>query len=286
MGGGLRLASCSSVLLALALPCAAAAAPVSGPHEVVESRFTTTVPGAPTGFHYTGRYHAAGDPSGDPPYMRRMVSYPPPGLRFDTGAVERCTATDLELALRGPDACPPGSRLGGGTAEGRFMGMPSTLQLDMFNNTNEQILVARTPFVATVARGTIHPDQSVDFASPTCYPALNPPGCPADTALQLGSDVSLPVMTRGSRSYMTTPPACPPSGRWETPVRFWWADGTVDTVVTEQPCERARPAASAKPRPAKSRPRPAKSRPRPGSRRARGKRAQSSWAPGRATPRG
>jgi hypothetical protein len=220
------------VLVQLLLASTAAAAPVSGPHETIDSKYTTTQPGASTGFHYTGHYHAAGDPSGDPPYMRKMISYAPPGMRFDTSAVERCTASDLELAVRGPAACPPGSRLGGGTADGDFLGFRSTLTADLFNNTDEQILVARTPQFATVSRGAIHPDGSVEYASPTCFPALNPPGCPADDALQLGSDMS--VAPRGG--YMTTPPTCPASGRWETPIRFWWSDGSVDTVVTEQSC--------------------------------------------------
>jgi hypothetical protein len=221
---------------ALALPAAASAEPVSGPREVVDSQLTTTQPGAPAGSHYTGRYHAAGDPEGDPPYMRRMVSYSPSGLRFDTSVPERCTATDLELALRGPDACPPGSRIGAGTADGRWMGFDSELQIDVFNNTGEQVLLARSPGAATVSRGTIHPDGSIEFASPTCFPALNPPGCPVDNALQLGSDVTFPPLTNERGSYLTTPPDCPEAGYWETPIRFWWADGGDDTVVTRQPC--------------------------------------------------
>jgi hypothetical protein len=225
-----------ALLLCGLLPAVSAAAPVSGPRETVDSQFTTTRPGAASGFHYVGTYHAAGDPNGDPPYMRKMISYAPPGQRFDTSVPEQCTASDLELALRGPDACPPGSRLGGGKAYGKFMGQPSELDADLFNADGEQILVARSPFVASVARGTIHPDGSVEFASPTCYPALNPPGCPADNALQTGSNIAMKPYVGDGRSYLTTPPTCPRSRTWETPIRFWWADGSVDTVVTKQPC--------------------------------------------------
>ena len=224
----------------LAAPATAVAAPVSGPHEEVDNQLTTTAVDAAAGFHYTGRYHAAGDPEGDPPYMRRMVSYSPPGMRFDTSVPERCTASDLELALRGMAACPPGSRIGGGTADGKFMGSASTLEIDFVNNAGEQIIVARSPLFASVSRGKIHPDGSVEFATPTCFPALQPPGCPVDNALQLGSDITVPPLTRTvdgeSRSYLTTPPSCPTTGHWETPIRFWWADGSVDTVVTQQPC--------------------------------------------------
>jgi len=161
-------------------------------------------------------------------------------MRFDTSVPARCTATDLELALRGPDACPKESRIGGGSADGKFMDQTSKLDIDVFNNTGEQIFVIRSPLVATVTRGKIYPDSSIEFRSPTCYPAFTPPGCPVDNALQLGSHVVVGPYTRTidgvSRSYMTTPPTCPRSGRWRTPIRFWWADGGDDTVVTEQPC--------------------------------------------------
>ena len=221
-------------------PAPGAAAPVSGPRETVDNLLTTRSPNAPTGFHYVGHYHAADDPNGDPPYMRKMVSYDPPGMRFDTSVPDRCGASDLELALRGAAACPAGSRLGGGTADGKFMGSASTLTVDFLNNAGEQILVARTPLLATVSRGTIGADGSVEFDTPTCFPALSPPGCPTDNALQLGSDITVPPYVRSrdgvQRSYMTTPPSCPSSGSWDMPIRFWWADGSIDTVVVQEPC--------------------------------------------------
>lgn len=223
----------------------ALAEPVSGPHQTIDQQFTTIRTNSPTGFSFEGTYHAAGDPAGYPPYMRRMVSYNPPGLRYDTSVPERCAASDLELAALGPAACPAGSRLGGGTTTTAFVGrFPSTVDVDLFNNANEQIILAHSPFLATVARGQIHPDGSVEFASPTCYPSLEPPGCPADTVLQLHSAITVAPYTRTEggvvRSYLTTPPGCPRTGYWQTPMTFWWADGSVDTVVTRQPCRRAR----------------------------------------------
>jgi hypothetical protein len=167
-------------------------------------------------------------------------------MRFDTSVPERCTASDIELATRGAAACPEGSRLGGGTSDVAFMASfpPSTTELDVFNNTNEQIILARSPGLATVARGKIHPDGSVEFASPTCYPSVPTAECPADNALQLSSSVSVAPYTRKidgvKRSWLTTPPECPTTGHWETSIRFWWKDGSVDTVVTRQPCAKGR----------------------------------------------
>ena len=219
----------------------ALASPVSGPHQTVDHRLTTTQPDAPSGFSFDARYHAAGDPDAYPPYMRRMVSYSPPGLRYDTSVPERCSASDVELAAFGAAACPPGSRLGGGTSETAFLGgPPNTVELDFLNNTNEQIILARSPLLTTISRGRIHPDGSVEFASPTCYPSVPGATCPVDNVLQLSASIRVPAYTKSSdgavRSWLTTPPKCPKAGHWQIPIRWWWADGTVDTVVTRQPC--------------------------------------------------
>ena len=228
-------------VFALAGP--AAAEPVSGPHQTIDNQFTTTQPNAPTGSTYVGRYHAAGDPEGDPPYMRAMTFYPPPGTRYDTSVPERCTASDLELQARGTAACPAGSHIGSGTVESKFMGMDgseATLRVDVFNNTGEMIMLVSSPGLTSVARGKFQPDGSIEYRSPTCFPATA--GCPVDNALQLGSNVSMPPYVRTvdgvTKSYLTTPPTCPKSGYWESPIGFWWADGTSEIVVTSQACTR------------------------------------------------
>lgn len=228
----------------LAGPAAAAAKPVKGPHETVDVSYTTTRPGAPTGTVYTGSYHAAGHPDRNPPYMRRMVTWNPRGFRADTSLPARCTASDLALQLRGPSACPAASRIGGGTTQGALWGnFKGPLKIDVFNATHEEVFLVETPFVGSVSRGRWHPDGTIEFDSPTCYPSFSPPGCPIDNALQLGSAVTVRytrTVAGVRRGYMTTPPSCPRVGYWTTRVRFWWADGSVDTVATRQSCSPAR----------------------------------------------
>jgi hypothetical protein len=226
-----------------ACPGFAAAGPVSGPHETLDFRFTTTHTSAPTGWTFTGSYHAAGNPDALPPYMRKMTFYHPPGMRFDTSVPGRCTASDVELVVRGADACPADSRLGGGPVWVSLMGgSPRQSSADLFNNTNEQVILGQSPLLTTVVRSRMRPDGSVEYASPTCFPSVPGVRCPVDDLLQVKSSITVPPYTRASdgsvRSYLTTPPECPASGHWETPVRLWWADGSVDTVVTEQPCTR------------------------------------------------
>ncbi len=226
----------------------ASAQPGSGPRETVDQRYTAKRANAPTGASFTGAYHAAGDTKGNPPYMRRMTFYPPKGMRYDTTVPDRCTASDLELEVRGMAACPKGSRVGGGTTSGIFyepiahsFSSPYDNALDIVNSANEQVMVIQTPGGYTVVRGRIRPDQSVEFASPTCFPA--PPAsrqCAVDHVLQLGVKTSMPAYTRMSRSYLTTPAKCPARRFWRTRIRFWWADGSVDTVATDSPCRRRR----------------------------------------------
>jgi hypothetical protein len=245
MGRGAIAVITAAVALALAAP--AAAEPVGFAHGTLEQQLTTKKPNAATGWKYEGRYHAAGDPSQDPPYMRRMTFYPPPGQRYDSSVPERCTASDLELQLSGPSGCPAASRVAGGVAYGKFMGETNELPVDVFNNEREQVMVVSTPMVATVVRGEFGDDGSITYESPTCFPAL-PPGCPIDTALQTGSSVSGKPITRVidgvRRSYITTPPKCPKTRRWTGTIRFWWADGTEDTVTVKQSCTRPKRTAS------------------------------------------
>ena len=223
------------MLAVLLLPASASAQPIQFTHGTIDQQYTTAQPATASGLTFTGTYHAAGNAQADPPYMRKQVTYPPAGAIYDTSVPDRCPASDAELETQGPSACPAGSVIGKGTSSGRVAGLFSgTLDTYLVNNKDEQIVVGQTPLLWTVARGHIRPDGSIQFTFPTCFPSEA--GCPIDDVLQLGSTMNVPVYTKGSASYLTTPPTCPASGHWETPISYWWADGTKDTVVTEQPC--------------------------------------------------
>ena len=227
---------------------AAAAKPGYGPREMVDQSFTAARPNTPTGMGFKGVYHASGNPRGNPPYMRRMVFYPPHGMRYDTTVPARCTAPDPVLEVMGPSACPAASRIGGGTTQGIFYEPIAHSfvfdrfkhTLDIMNAANEQIILVKAEGYAVV-RGRFHPDGSIEFAGPTCFPEP-PTGCTDDYVLQTGSSTFMPVYTRTSggrvRSYATTPPKCPARGYWKTTIRFWWANGAVDKVASKEPCKR------------------------------------------------
>lgn len=248
--GGLLSQSVLALLLLVA--SSAAAAPASGPRQTVDQRFTTKRPGTPTGLHYSGSYHAAGDPEGNPPFLRRMTFHPPRGMRYDTSVPDRCTASDAELQLRGPEACPPRSRLGKGTTEGLFL-HPLTgfheykHDMHVVNNTDEQLLVIDSPLrIFTVVRGEIRHDGSIEYNPPTCFP-VPPTGCVNDYILQRSAATFVPPYTEKTpngriRSYARTPRTCPKRRYWKTTIRFWWSDGSEDAVTTRQPCRRLRKA--------------------------------------------
>lgn len=233
---------------ALAASCAAGAlaSTAYGPRETVKQGFTTKRPGKPTGQTFSASYHAPGNLKGNPPYLRRIVFYAPRGFRFDTNVPAHCTAPDPVLQVAGDAACPAASRIGGGTVEGIFW-FPITHSfvfdhyhhdVSVYNGVNQQIVLVKSEGY-TVVRGDVRPDNSIDFHPPTCFPAP-PTGCADDYILQLGSTTVLPAYTKRVngrvRSYATTPPTCPASGRWRSRTRFSWSSGAVDDVVSTQPC--------------------------------------------------
>jgi hypothetical protein len=242
MGGFVRAAAAALVALPL-VTGTAAGEPGSGPRETIDQSYTATSPGTPTGLGWTATYHAANDPNAPPPALRKMVFYPPPGFRYDTNVPGQCTATDAQLELQGPSACPADSHVGDGTTEGLFYAPLMhqilfdnyTHHLDVMNHANEQVMLIQSEGW-TVVRGTMNPDGSIEFAGPTCFPSPPAGGCADDYIIQLGSQTTIPVYTNAKGSYATTPPTCPAEGYWTVTVRFWWADGTTDSVDSHQPC--------------------------------------------------
>jgi hypothetical protein len=228
------------------LPSSAAALPGHGPREDIDQRFTSQRPNSPTGVSYTGAYHAVGNKKGNPPYLVKMIFYPPKGLRYDTNVPAKCTAPDAELEALGKSACPAASRIGSGRGQGVFYEPVAQSfvfdyydhTMDVLNNTNEQILLVNAEGSA-VERGRIRPDNSILFTPQTCFPEP-PTGCVNDYILQRKTATTMARYTRSvngrTRSYVTTPPKCPRSGYWRTTVKFWWRNGAVDTVVSKQPC--------------------------------------------------
>jgi hypothetical protein len=229
--------------LIAAWPAAALAIPGSGPHETVDITLSSAASGASAGLTYVATYHAAGDPQGLPPALRRIVIVGPPGAGGDTSVPGRCDASDTQLKLMGEAACPPDSRVGSGvvTVRATTSSQPETYDTTLFNADHQQIeLVKFGAGGIGVARSSIN-GTTIDGTVPTCITGGQPPsGCPSDEVEILSQRLTTTPLSVGAgtsrRDYLTTPPTCPATGRWQTHVTFYYADGSVETVVTEELC--------------------------------------------------
>jgi polyvinyl alcohol dehydrogenase (cytochrome) len=210
----------------------------SGPPRVeLGLRLTSRAPASPSGVSVSLRFNPSGDRDGKPSPLRVATIHAPSGLRFDNGALARCTASDDELKTRGSDACPAASKL----TVGSFSAMSGTpadpLGGDdhVFNGNGEIIEVITVPG-ASPSPGFDR--LKIAGSTLTAHPPTTPGGPPDGETAVKSIAFDVPVRTSGGRSLITTPPVCPASGVWTTTGTFGFADGTVETASATTPCER------------------------------------------------
>lgn len=239
----LRRVTCGAVVAAAAglaaTPAAAWGLPATGERATVDVILTTTKPGTATGVTYRSQIRHPTDPAAEPIALRRLIVGTPAGGVVDTGLPERCTASDEELRMRGEGVCPPGSIVGTGFAELAVTGLGrQRFDTTAFNETGQQVETVRQGrTVSAVVRGYFTA-EGLDALIPTCITGGQPPqGCPDDQARLRASELITPVIERDGRAYFRTPPTCPPSGRWSSPVVLVYADGVTERLFPEQPCD-------------------------------------------------
>jgi hypothetical protein len=215
----------------------------SGSRQSAELRFAERTPGTPTAATFEIDYVDPTDPSGKPEAVRQVIGQFATGARIDTSVPERCGASDPQLVAQGAAACPPGSRVGGGTVR-IDTGFPEPnrfLQTDvvLINAKDELIFLftdrasgARVPNRAAVRGG----DSTVTNAPPL-------PGTPPDGAAVDVVKLRIDAVSRqagGARvGYLTTPPSCPKGGHWTNTARFTYHDGVSQAVPTDSACDRS-----------------------------------------------
>ena len=235
-----------TTVLAVALACAGAASAdtATGERAEVTYDFTTTEPGAPSGFEYRAVIRDPSNPGGDPPALREIIIGGPRGARIDTSAPAQCSASDAELKERGEEACPPGSVIGTGSAVVKPILFPQlNYETVVFNADMQQVelLRANPPNPPAVVRAYFRGREAVS-PIPTCLNGgYAPQDCPSDQVRLISNELSIPpFVNEAGRSYFTTPKRCPKSGSWRSPVILRFGDGVTESLVTKQPCERAR----------------------------------------------
>jgi hypothetical protein len=166
------------------------------------------------------------------------VIHGPDGLRFDTGAMNQCQASDDELRALGSDACPDDSllTLGSFSAIGGFGPADPFMGDNHVFNGPRQIIE-----VITVKGGSASPafDRlTIEGSTLTAHPPFAPGGPPDNESSVRSLDYAIPVRRGpGGRSFLTSPPACPGGGVWKTVAKFGFKDGSSDTVTSATPCE-------------------------------------------------
>lgn len=220
-------------MAALAVPAAAA------PRAELRVDLTSATPRTSSAFGLHVRFHPADGGDGKPSPVRGVTVTGPAGFAIDSAAAPTCRASDDELRLLGPSACPAGSQVGAGsyTAMTGF-GAP----VDPFTGDN-RVFNARGSLieVITVPGTPVSPGfdrLTVDGPTLTAHPPVTPGGPPDGETATRSVDFDIPARTAAGHRLISTPRSCPASGRWRFTGAFAFADGARETVVALVPCLR------------------------------------------------
>lgn len=217
-----------------------AAADAAAPRQTVSYAFTSSTPGAVTGNVLSVEFRNPADASLKPYAAARMVVHIPRGTVTDTTVPPQCHATDAEIYVAGPAACPPETRIGSGFAVSDGGGSESSrysqTTITHFNNQDEIVgigVVDDIPAIKTIDRTEIEGGTSTsDFP---LFPGVPPPE-PYTPVKRLF--IYFPPYTRGGRAYTRTPPTCPRAGYWTFTVDFTYRDGVTESTESRSPCLR------------------------------------------------
>jgi hypothetical protein len=111
----------------------------------------------------------------------------------------------------------------------------------LYNSKHQLLeLVKSGDAVISVVHTYIH-GTTLHGPVPTCLTGGQPPsGCPFDQVTLLSNHLLVRRISVGHgsarRSYGTTPPTCPRSGRWRARVTLYYGDGSRDTVKPKARC--------------------------------------------------
>jgi hypothetical protein len=236
------LAVCAAA--AAAAPPLAGAATYQAPRQSAAVAFGTRTPHAASALTVAIDYFNPDDRRAKPYAVQEVVIRLQKGTRIDTSVPARCTASDQELTSAGTAACPPGSRVGGGTIDlddGLMTGpFPRIIKnrVDILNNRRELILLTETtntpgPPVRAVAREPITNGDTLTAEAPP-LPGQPPPD--SYTAIKRVR-TNLKRVVRGRRAFLTTPPRCGRTRTWTNRTDFAYRDGVEQSVVNRIRCK-------------------------------------------------
>jgi hypothetical protein len=221
-------------------PLAAAALCVLAPVAIASPQFSATFaltyssqpPNSPSGLDVSASWSDPGAPNGVPKGVTKIKFAGHPGLRFDTGALPQCKASDEDIANLALRACPRSTKLGTVKGEGLIVtGSRFDTVATLFNGRREIIVVV---MLATENRLITYFRDDVRRSSVTVNFKI--PGGVALTKFE--AHLPRHYRKRGGkrRAYVRTPPTCPPSGMWTTTATFTYRDGSSQQLASNTPC--------------------------------------------------
>jgi len=200
----------------------------------------TPQPDSSTGLSLHLLFKNPSDASAKPSPQRKVIIELPAGARIDGNAVPACTASDQQIMLAGPGACPSASAVGSGTViltTGVAAFDPFIDDVKLFNGGDGLIEVFNKQGSATTTaighRSYADPRTLSETPAPT--PGGPPDGESAVRQLDYHLDA---VLGPGGRPFITTPSSCPASGRLSSRLSFTTADGNSYQVNDATSCQR------------------------------------------------
>jgi hypothetical protein len=178
-------------------------------------------------------YRDPADPDGKPSPIRHIAIAAPAGTVFGVGTVPACEATNQQIQLQGPAACPPDSQIGAGTLTA-ITGFgppidPFATKVTIFNDGHGWVEVVQdrqSGATLAIDRFVIHGRML------TANPPATPGGPPDGQTAVRTIDFTFPA----SRAFVTTPPKCPDGRTWRSTAAFTFADGSTQNVQSSTPC--------------------------------------------------
>lgn len=232
------------------LPAALAMAPAGEssaavtPRQVGSITFTSIRPGTVTGLRVSVEFQNPAGADEKPYSVASMVIQGPTRSVINTSVPPQCNVSDAQLLIQGPSACPPGSKVGGGTAVSDTGGgggpLPRYQHLTVtdFNTRNGLIGFDQDndpPGIRSVDHTTFN-----GKASTTVFPTYPGSPPPDDYTAVKSLQEYFPPYARNGHGYRLTPPTCPRVGYWTFTAHFKYRDGITQSIVSRSPCRRAR----------------------------------------------
>jgi len=200
-----------------------------------EASFTTQHAGKPTGFKQAIDYVNPRDHDAKPPAIMGVHVVLPEGSRIDPTVPRVCRASDAELMLAGPAACPAKSRVGEGTlsadtgAPGEVGTFPRTIETDarFFNGGGDLIFLAETTNTLLPLRISSRFEVGERSFTSTVPPLPGAPPPDPFLAIDEVTNSLFRIASDAGDGYITTPSRCPRDRLWRFTAEVTYRDGVV-----------------------------------------------------------